>query len=114
MRPSGLASGAGRACTCRSRGTATTTIAARLSCRAARGWRKDVVRLTIQLGFQEHFDADADPAGWMSPDYDATEADGWLPLKHSAPVGSHPWLYPEPRGIPLLAQHEHDLTAIVA
>src|SRR5439155_6739570 len=83
-------------------------------CRPAKGWRKDVVRLTIQLGFQEHFDADADPAEWMSPEFDATEEGGWLPLKHSAPVGSHPWLYPEPRGIPLLAQHEHDLSAVVA
>ena len=31
-------------------------------CRAAAGWKKDVSRLTIQLGFQEHFDAGEDPA----------------------------------------------------
>src|SRR5688572_15792821 len=38
-------------------------------CREAKAWRKETARLSIQLGFQEHFDADADPADWLSPAY---------------------------------------------
>src|SRR5205085_2578591 len=40
-------------------------------CREAKGWRQDVARLSVQMGFQEHFDADADPADWMLPAYEA-------------------------------------------
>jgi len=82
-------------------------------CRIARGWRKDVVRFTIQLGFQEHFDADADPADWMSPDYEPTEEAGWKDPE-SWPAGYHPWLHMEPRGVPLLADHQHNFAAVVA
>src|SRR5512142_1490802 len=31
-------------------------------CRPAAAWKKDVARLSVQLGFQEHFDANVDPA----------------------------------------------------
>jgi hypothetical protein len=83
-------------------------------CRPAKAWRKDVARLTIQLGFQEHFDADADPPNWMAPDYDATEAEGWKPASVARPANYHPYLQLEPRGVPLLAAHEHDFTSIIA
>jgi hypothetical protein len=80
--------------------------------RIARGWRKDVSRLTIQMGFQEHFDADADPADWMSPDYESPESDGWAePM--SWPVGYHPWLVMSPREIPLLSQSEHSFASVI-
>ena len=46
-------------------------------CRDAKAWRKHAARLSIQLGFQEHFDANADPPDWMSPDFLATPEAGW-------------------------------------
>jgi hypothetical protein len=81
--------------------------------RPARGWRKDVARLSIQQGFQEHFDADADPADWMSPTFEAKEEDGWLPPKWKTPVGAHPYVTMEPRGVPLLSDHVENFTEIL-
>ena len=45
---------------------------------------------SMQLGFQEHFDADADPAGWTDRRvHAATEAEGWKPYRQSwGPVGT--------------------------
>ena len=83
-------------------------------CRPAKAWRKDVVRLTIQMGFQEHFDADADPANWMSPEYEPTEADGWKTPEIALPATYHPHLHLESRGIPLLTAHEHQFASVVA
>jgi alpha-L-rhamnosidase len=83
-------------------------------CRPAKGWRRDVTRMSIQLGFQEHFDADADPVDWTSPDYEAKEEDGWSKVHVYGPVGTHPWIAMEPRGIPLLAQHMEDFAAVIA
>ncbi len=73
-------------------------------CRAAKGWRKDVVRMSIQMGFQEHFDADADPQDWLLETFDAKESDGWTAPKWDQPVGAHPWLTMEQRSVPLLTQ----------
>ncbi|MGE5610923.1 MAG: alpha-L-rhamnosidase N-terminal domain-containing protein, partial [Bacillota bacterium] len=83
-------------------------------CRAATAWRKDVARRTVQLGFQEHFDAADDVVGWMSPDYAATEDNGWKRPFDIGPVGVHPWLMMEARGVPLLAQHEESFQSVVA
>jgi hypothetical protein len=83
-------------------------------CRPAKAWRKDVVRVSIQMGFQEHFDAGVDPADWMSPEYEPTEADGWQKPLMSLPAQYHPYLHLEPRGIPLLLGHEHDFASVVA
>jgi alpha-L-rhamnosidase len=82
--------------------------------RPARGWRKDVARLSVQLGFHEQFDADADPAGWMLPDFEAKAEDGWIEPVAVGPVGCHPWLAMEPRGVPLLADHVENFTAVTA
>ena len=83
-------------------------------CRETSGWRKDVARLSVQMGFQEHFDADADPVDWMLPAYQPTEADGWKEPWTSGPVGSHPWLHMEPRGVPLLADRPQNFTTVIA
>jgi len=83
-------------------------------CRYAHGWRRDVDRRTIQLGFQEHFDAGADPADWMSVDYDPTEETGWKSPSISLPVGSHPWLSMQDRDVPLLADHIEEFARVVA
>ena len=84
------------------------------ACRPAGGWRKTVARQSMQLGFQEHFDADADPADWHDPAYAAAEADGWKPPAVSGPVGTNPWLLMEPRGVPLLADHVETFVHVVA
>jgi hypothetical protein len=83
-------------------------------CRQAKGWRQNVARNSIQLGFQEHFDADADPPNWMSELYDPTEAEGWRAPWVIGPVGTHPWLLLEPRGVPLLADHVESISAVTA
>lgn len=71
-------------------------------CLEATAWRKDVARLSAQLGFQEHFDADAEPAGWLEAAYPATAEQGWKAPVDLGPAGAHPWLAMQPRGIPLL------------
>lgn len=83
-------------------------------CREAKGWRKDVARLSVQLGFQEHYDADADPPAWMEADYKAAEEDGWHVPWIAGPVGTHPWLHMEGRGVPLLADHVENFTEVAA
>lgn len=83
-------------------------------CQHARAWRRDVARLTMQLGFQEHFDADQHPADWMSPDFNASEDAGWKRPEDLGPVGAHPWLNMEDRGVPTLADHVEPFRSVVA
>lgn len=82
--------------------------------REARAWRKDVVRLSVQLGFQEHFDADADPADWMAPTYVPRVEDGWAAPVDVGPVGVHPWVRMEGRGVPLLADRMQAFASVGA
>ncbi len=77
----------------------------------AAAWKKTVARRSVQLGFQEHFDADADPAGWMLPEFDAS---AWTKPKHAVKVGAHPWLEMESRIVPLLADHLEQFATIPA
>jgi hypothetical protein len=83
-------------------------------CREACGWRKDVARLSIQMGFQEHFDADADPADWLQPFHAPTKEEGWIAPHAIGPAGCHPWLSLEPRGAPLLADHIENFTVVLS
>jgi alpha-L-rhamnosidase len=83
-------------------------------CREALGWRKHVARISAELGFQEHFDADADPPDWMMPEYAATEDAGWRPPVTVAQVNGQPWVSMRPRGVPLLASGIASFSAIVA
>ncbi len=83
-------------------------------CRESKAWRKEVVRRTVQLGFQEHFDADADPNDWMSPAYEPKPEEGWTAPYNIGPVGTWPWLNMEPRGVPLLADQVENFAAILA
>ena len=82
-------------------------------CREAGGWRKHVARLSPDLGFQEHFDADADPPDWLLPEYQATPEAGWRAPVVVAPVGGHPWVSMQSRGVPLLADELVPFAAIV-
>jgi hypothetical protein len=83
-------------------------------CRPSSAWRRDVVRKTIQLGFQEHYDAAADPPGWMLPAYQPNDEDGWKAPHVIGPAGTWPWLAMEPRGVPLLADHVEDFHAVLS
>jgi len=83
-------------------------------CREAAGWRKHVERLSADLGFQEHFDADADPAGWMTAEYEATAEAGWRAPVVVAPAGGYPWVQMKPRGVPLLVDQVTSFTGVVA
>jgi hypothetical protein len=83
-------------------------------CREARGWRKDVARLSMQMGFQEHFDADTDAPDWLQAAYVPAKVDGWVDPNVIGPAGCHPWLHLEPRGVPLLADHIENFTAVLS
>ncbi len=83
-------------------------------CRDAKGWRQTVARLSIQLGFQEHYDADADPSGWMDADFDPTPEDGWKSPAHTRGVGDPPWFSMESRVVPLLTDHVESFVAVGA
>lgn len=66
-------------------------------------WKRDVARMAIQMGFQEHFDAEEQPVGWMLPGYEPTEAAGWREPAKIGPAGVHPWVRLQRRQVPLLA-----------
>jgi hypothetical protein len=83
-------------------------------CKDAKGWRKNTTRNSMQLAFQEHFDADVDSPLWMSEAYQASEADGWKKPLRIGPVGTHPWLLLEPRHVPLLADHVESIARVAA
>lgn len=83
-------------------------------CRPCEAWRQDVVRRSIQLGFQEHFDADADPNGWMRAEFEPRPEAGWQAPWVAGPPGIGPWLCMEDRGVPLLADRVEDFAAVVS
>ncbi len=62
------------------------------------GIRRDMIQTSLQLFFQENFDARSGPLDWMNPDFDDS---AWV-----RPLGqrwnSLPWASLEPRGIPAL------------
>ncbi len=84
------------------------------TCRPGKGYRQTTARNSIQLGFQEHFDADADPVDWKAADYAPAAEDGWVAPAVWGPVGTHPWLLMEPRGVPLLTDHVEPFAAVAA
>ena len=82
-------------------------------CRDAGGWRKHVARLSPELGFQEHFDADADPPEWLLPEYVPAEEQGWRSPVEVAPARGHPWVSLHSRGVPLLADEMVPFAAVL-
>ena len=75
-------------------------------CKTATAWKRDVARSAIQMGFQEHFDGNEEPAGWMMPGFAATEDAGWRAPQDCGPAGQHPWINLVPRQVPLLASKQ--------
>ncbi len=68
--------------------------------RPAPGFKRVTTRVSIQLGFQEFFDASMDDDSWLFPSYD--DSDWSRPYCMS--VGSMPWHSLQEREIPLLRE----------
>lgn len=65
------------------------------------GYAADAPRLSVQLDFEEHFNAAAGFCAWQDPVYD----DGsWLPAMKIASAGDPPWVGFSPRDIPFLSE----------
>lgn len=68
-------------------------------------------RVSLQLGFQEHFDARLDDEKWIKIDYDDRKL---LKPEHFVNPGSMPWHSLEPRGIPLLGERRFKPQRVMA
>jgi hypothetical protein len=68
--------------------------------RSAPGYKRLMTRVSLQLGFQEHFDARIDDGTWLRLDYNDSD---WL-IPHCRNFGSMPWYSLEERGIPFLRE----------
>ncbi|HOK79396.1 MAG TPA: family 78 glycoside hydrolase catalytic domain [bacterium] len=67
------------------------------------GHRQDTVRRSIQMGFQECFDATKIEPDWKLPGADIKDGkNGWCMESYWKPAGCAPWFNFEERGIPLL------------
>jgi hypothetical protein len=82
-------------------------------CKTSSAWKRDVARSAIQMGFQEHFDGEAEPPTWMLPGFNASEQDGWRKPFDCGPAGVHPWTTLVPRQVPLLATSVHAFSRVV-
>lgn len=80
--------------------TGVTIIPTDRSWRAQRGtaWRQDTMRISHARGFCEHYDAQAEPSGWMLPGFDDS---GWEQADEVAPAGEKPWPPLVARNIPM-------------
>jgi len=72
--------------------------------RPAPGYRRVRARLSVQQGFQEHYDARAEggDGSWVKPAYSERDADWRKPWCLN--FGCMPWHSLEPRGIPLFRE----------
>lgn len=69
--------------------------------RPAPGFKRVTTRVSLQLGFQEFFDAKRDDDSWLFPSYDDFK---WISPESVRNFGSMPWHSLEERGIPLLRE----------
>ncbi len=58
-------------------------------------------RISVQLGFEEQYDARRELTGWQAPGYDDS---GWQAATVVGPVGCEPWISLSPRTIPFLTE----------
>jgi hypothetical protein len=68
--------------------------------RPAPGYRRVTTRVSLQLGFQESFDARLDDESWLTPEYDDSD---WI-APRTRNLGCMPWHGLEDRGIPPLRE----------
>ncbi len=78
--------------------------------RPAPGYQRVTARVSLQLGFQECFDARLDDDAWLHPGYDDSS---WLQPK-TRPLGCEPWPALEVRGIPHLREEVRFPQAVVS
>jgi len=64
-------------------------------------WAPHTWRLTVQLGFQEQYDARCGIHGWVSPGFNDSD---WQDASELGPCGTPPWTGMEPRIIPFLRE----------
>ncbi|MBU2495993.1 MAG: family 78 glycoside hydrolase catalytic domain [Candidatus Omnitrophica bacterium] len=77
------------------------------------GHKQDMIRRTIQLGYQENFDARLVDPCWKEPDSDIKEGkEGWF-YGGWRSVGCLPWLNLEERGIPLMKEEVRNFKKIL-
>ena len=79
--------------------------------RKSTAFKRDTRRVSLQLGFQEHFDARLDDEKWIKINYDDKK---WLKPNHFVNPGSMPWHSLEPREIPLLKEKNFKPERIIA
>lgn len=65
------------------------------------GWRRDVPRAAMQMGWSEAFDAREDIRGWTAAEFDDAQ---WSAALEVGPVGTEPWVAMSPREIPFLTE----------
>jgi len=64
-------------------------------------FERRTLRISCQMPFEEHYNANHEPARWTQPDYDDSNWDTAIEL---GPVGMAPWKQLEPRTIPFLTR----------
>ena len=79
--------------------------------RKSPAFKRDTRRTSLQLRFQEHFDARLDNEKWIHINYDDRE---WIKARYFVNPGSMPWHSLEPRGIPLLKEKKVKPECIVS
>ncbi len=80
-----------------------------ISFASGEGWRTQLCaafnteapRISVQLGFEEQYDARQEVAGWQAPGFDDS---GWQAAAVIGPVGCAPWTSLQPRTIPFLTE----------
>lgn len=78
--------------------------------RPAPGYTRVPTRVSVQLGFQEFFDARLDDESWLAPEYDDSK---WL-RPRTRNLGCMPWHGLEERGIPPLREEIRFPRGVVA
>jgi alpha-L-rhamnosidase len=74
-------------------------------------WATGQPRMSIQLGFNELFDARKEPAGWTGPTFDDS---AWAAAKEIGPAGMEPWPNLVKRDIPALTSEPTSARRVLA
>jgi len=77
----------------------------------ASAFNPKVARLSVQLGFQEDFDAARAPGDWTSPDFDDSD---WPTPAMLVKPGLPPWLQMEPSGLPFRLEEPENFRRVVS
>ncbi|HEU4754366.1 MAG TPA: alpha-L-rhamnosidase N-terminal domain-containing protein, partial [Armatimonadota bacterium] len=73
-------------------------------------WEGGRDRMSIQLGFNEVYDARKEPVGWKSPSFDDS---AWPQAVEIGPAGTEPWPNLVERGIPPMREEPRPAKAVI-